>query len=215
MHVLPTIVTLRAGWADKAKAGDWFAAATGRAVFRVLSVEGSHIVCARYAKAELPAGVQLRRWPEASPCRPLTHRMRRQDHLQRLLRSGVISERQFAAAVRFRDTLERAEPALPVSCPTLSMRRTPCGVDQVHDTHLLARRSVERALTALGADGAAVVQAVVVNNGSLAGFASRAHIRESSAASRLSVALSSLDAWYNQPVVGRGRHMRSLTAGGV
>lgn len=200
----PTIVTLRAPWADQARPGDWFAAPAGRVAFRVLEVLRTRIVCARYSPAEWPAGVKPRPWPDVQPHQapPPRSRVSRRDHLQRLLRSGVISERQFAAAVRFRDTIEQASPSLPVSSLTGPCGSQVVGAVPVHERHLRARRSVESALAAIGPDHASAVHSVVINNQSIARYAAQVRVREVTAADRLCSALSSLDAWYNPLVTG-------------
>ena len=199
-----TIVTLRAPWADQAKPGDWFAAPAGRVAFRVLEVLSTRIVCARYGRAELPAGVKPRPWPEVQSHQapPSPTRVHRRDHLQRLLRSGVITERQFAAAIRFRETIERALPSPPTGSLTIPRSSHVIGAVPVHDGHLRARRSVESALAAIGPDHASALHSVVVNNQSIARYAAQVRVREVTAADRLCSALSSLDAWYNPPVTG-------------
>ena len=205
------IVTLRAPWADQAKPGDWFAAPAGRVAFRVLEVLSTRIVCARYSRAELPAGVKPRPWPEVQPHQaPPSTRVHRRDHLQRLLRSGVITERQFAAAVRFRDTIERALPSLPTASLITPRGSHVIGAVPVHDGHLRARRSVESALAAIGPDYAAALHSVVINNQSIARYAAQARVREVTAADRLCSALSSLDARYNSPVTGPWAGRRSV-----
>ena len=200
----PTIVTLRAPWADQATPGDWFAVPAGRVAFRVLEVLRTRIVCARYSRADLPAGVKPLQWPEVQPHRapPPRSRVNRRDHLQRLLRSGVITERQFAAAVRLRDTIERALPSLPTASLTTTRSSHVIGAAPVHDGHLHARRSVERAIAAIGPDKASALHSVVINNQSIARYAAQVRVREVTAADRLCSALSSLDAWYNPPVTG-------------
>ena len=212
MRRTPTIVTLRAPWADQATPGEWFAAPAGRVAFSVLKILRPRIVCARYSRAELPAGVKPRPWPEVQPNQapPPPSRVHRRDHLQRLLRSGVITERQFAAAVRFRDTIERASPSLPTVSLTTPRSSHVIGAVPVHDGHLRARRSVESALAAIGPDHASALHSVVINNQSIARYAAQVQVREVTAADRLCSALSSLDAWYNPPVTGPWAEVESV-----
>lgn len=203
--VKPAIVSLRGRWAGAPPpVGAWIATAKG-GVFRVLELRPGGATCARYASA--PPGVILRQWSDlvvrdASP--PASHKLARRDHLQRLLRSGLISERHYVAATRFRALLEASVPPVPIAVGRAIRAQ---GVREVspHDGHLRARRAVERALQAVGPDYLPVLDWCVVSNGSVSGYAAEAHTRRMTAADHLRGALARLDAHYNPPVVGRRR----------
>lgn len=168
------------------------------------------MICARYDRAEVPTGKTVRPWsefPQRKAPPPPAARARRVDHLHSLLKRGAISERQFVAAARFRDHLERARPALPVSAPDIAVvvRGAAHGVN---DTHLRACRALERALSAIGPQHAPVLDWVVVSNGSLADYAQHMGLPRGGsgrqfAATHLRDALARLDMHYNPSVVGR------------
>lgn len=204
MAARTTIVTLRAFWTgDMPRPGTWFAAPNGRTAFRVIRATPSCAICAKHDRAAVPTGAMLRAWVDISAGRPQpAPKPRHYDHLALLLRRGAITERQFAAAARFRDTLERASPALPVSG---SQRGSNLGQpsSSYADAHLRAGQAAQRAFAAIGAASRPVVTWIVAGNGSVAGYAVHAGTRETTAADRLRAGLARLEDHYNPPVTGR------------
>ena len=197
-------MTIRARWAGSPlQPGDWMLSPNGQAAFRVLSVQPTRVVCSRHDRADIPPATVARPWPDAASGRqpPPSPRMRRRDHLQHLLHRGAITERQFAAAARFRDTLERASPALPVPSyfPRISAA---IGGLPVSDGHIRARQATERALAAVAETHIPVLSWILIGNGSVAGYAANARTRETVAADQLRAALGQLAHHYNPPVTG-------------
>lgn len=202
-----TTVTLRVRWIGRPpRRGTWIASAKGRSALCILETQERRVICARYDRAEVPSGAVLHTWSEFAmrPARPPPHRQRRVDHLRSLLRRGAITEREFAAAVRFRDTLERSAPTIAIS-GRLPAAQTHAGGFGVDDGHLRARRAVERALTVVGSQHVPVLDWVVLGNGTCRSFAARAHTDRMRVADQLRSALGLLDQHYNPPVFGRAR----------
>jgi hypothetical protein len=202
----PSIVRVRVRWASRPpRVGTWIESPNARAAFRVLETWESGMTCARYDRASVPFGVVTRAWSDVAARRPdaALSRPRPGDHLRSLLRRGAITEREYAAAERFRDTLERSMPALPVS-GAVPMGGGGHGAS-VTDRHLHARRAIERALAVVERDHVPVLNWVVARNGSVAAYAAHVHRRPTTAADQLRGALRSLVGLYDPPVTGRFR----------
>jgi hypothetical protein len=203
-----TTVTLRVHWIGKPpRRGTWIASDKGRSAFCVMETQETRVICARYDRADVPSGAVVHAWSEFAARKvpnPPAQRQRRVDHLRSMLRRGAITEREFAAAVRFRDTLERSVPAMPVSgrLPTAQTHAGGLGVD---DRHLRARRAVERALAAVETHHVPMLDWVVLGNGTCRSFAAHVHTDRTRVADQLRSALGLLDLHYNPPVFGRAR----------
>jgi hypothetical protein len=200
------IVRLRVDWAaTPLPAGAWILSHNSQALYRVIASEEAAVTCVRSTPSDVPPGARVHAWADVTRARsrPSPRAYRRADQLQLLLKRGAITERQFAAATRFRDTLERSTPQLPVAA-MVHVGGVGTGSGP-YDSHLAARRAVTRALNAIGTEHVPVLDWCVVGNGSIGGFASHNHTREGVASDRLRSALQRLEAHYNPPVTGRRR----------
>jgi len=200
----PQRLRLRVRWAaSPPPAGSW--AKTSRGAFlHVLASSAGHVEVTRHRTA--PEGVTVRPWRDliARDANPPA-KMSRVDSLQRLLRSGAITQAQFTAGMRLRATLERAIPAAPVAAGRLGVPRRRITGGGAPERHARAQQAAERAIRAVGREHIPILDFCVLGNGSLARYAAAAHCHHATATASLQGALTRLADHYNPPVTGRYR----------